>query len=85
MAELTTFRLRLRDILTSSLRNRLERELDERCRNALRVLASKAARHEPELAARLPASCPWSFEQVVGDFFPEPAPARSAEPAVGRP
>ncbi|BCX17925.1 MAG: hypothetical protein KatS3mg117_1607 [Geminicoccaceae bacterium] len=72
MAEVMTFRLRLRDILTPSLRNRLQRELDERYRNALRVLTLKAARYEPALLARLPETCPWTFEQVVGDFFPEP-------------
>jgi hypothetical protein len=73
MAEVTTFRLRLQDILTRTLRNRLEAELEQRYRNAVRILSLESARIEPALAARLPASCPWSFEEVVGDFFPEPA------------
>jgi len=73
MAEVTTFRLRLQDILTRTLRNRLEAELEQRYRNAVRILSFESARIEPGLAARLPASCPWSFEEVVGDFFPEAA------------
>jgi hypothetical protein len=75
MAEVTSFRLRLQDILTRTLRNRLEVELEQRYRNAVRILTLKSARTEPGLAARLPASCPWSFEQVVGEFLPEPVPA----------
>lgn len=72
LAEVTNFRLRLEDLLTASLRTRLEAELDKRYRNAVRLLALKTAAVEPGLAARLPARCPWSFEQIVGDFLPDP-------------
>ena len=73
MEELTFFRLQLDKILTPTLSNRLRAEFPARYRNALRLAEAAARRYEPGLAARLPASCPWSFEEVVGDFFPEPA------------
>lgn len=73
LAEVTHFRMRLEDPLTASLRNKLESELDRRYRNAVRLLRLKSESVEPELVARLPERCPWSFERVVGDFLPEPA------------
>lgn len=73
--ELATFRLDLEDLLTPTLRRALEADLGRRWARAVRRLRIESEGAEPGLAARLPASCPWSFEQIVGDFFPEPASA----------
>ncbi|MCL6607577.1 MAG: DUF29 domain-containing protein [Geminicoccaceae bacterium] len=73
--EVMTLRLDLEDLLTPALRRALEADLDRRWARAVRRLEIASRDVEPALAARLPASCPWSFEQVVGDFFPEPASA----------
>jgi hypothetical protein len=71
--EVASFRLDLEDLLTPALRRALEADLDRRWARAVRRLEIASQDVEPGLAARLPASCPWSFEEVVGDFFPEPA------------
>jgi len=72
--EVASFRLDLEDLLTPALRRALEADLDRRWARAVRRLEIASQDVEPGLAARLPASCPWSFEEVVGDFFPERAP-----------
>ncbi len=85
MAAVMECRFRLGDILTPALRRTLEADLDRRYARAVRRLRIESEDIEPGLLARLPGTCPWSFEQLVGEFFPEPAPARAAEPPVGRP
>jgi len=71
--EVATFRLDLEDLLTPALRRALEADLDRRWARAVRRLEIASQDVEPGLADRLPATCPWSFDEVVGDFFPEPA------------
>ncbi len=72
LEEVTLFRLQLERIATTTLGNRLRAEFPVCYRNARRIVEASARRYEPELAARLPETCPWAFEQVVGEFFPEP-------------
>lgn len=74
--EVESFRLDLDDILTPSLRRSLASQLDRRYARAVRRLELATREVEPDLLARLPERCPWSFDQVVGEFLPEPpAPA----------
>lgn len=75
LEEVTLFRLQLERIATTTLVNRLRAEFPVCYRNARRIVESSARRYEPALLARLPETCPWTFEQVVGDFFPEPSSA----------
>jgi hypothetical protein len=76
--EVMTFRLDLEDVLTPALRRALAADLDRRWARAVRRLEIETEEVEPGLAARLPSTCPWSFEEVVGEFFPEPAAAPEA-------
>jgi hypothetical protein len=78
--EVATFRLDLEELLTPVLRRTLEADLDQRYARAVRRLRIESEDVEPALAARLPETCPWSFEQVVGDFFPEPPADGEARP-----
>ncbi len=71
-AEVTAFRLRLEDLLTTTLRRQLEAELPRRYANAFKLLAAQSRAVEPGLMARVPASCPWTLDQILGDFLPEP-------------
>jgi Domain of unknown function DUF29 len=70
-ASIRAQRVRLRDALTPSLRREIESELAELYRDA-RGLAEGALRdHDEDGAAdALPAACPYSLEQITGDWLP---------------
>jgi hypothetical protein len=64
----------LEDDLTASLRARLETELPKQYGRA-RAAAARALRRQGEQAAAdaLPAACPYTLDQIVGDWLPEAA------------
>jgi hypothetical protein len=71
IAEILTFRDEVARRLTPSLRRDLQRELPRLYAEARRRLVRRAELYgEPELAAGLPASCPWSLDQILGDWWP---------------
>jgi Domain of unknown function DUF29 len=65
-------RVRLRDTLTPTLRRELQQELADLYDDA-RGLAEGAFRDHGEdvLADALPKTCPYSLDQVTGDWLPE--------------
>ncbi len=69
--EIVEWRLQLERKLTRSIVAKLN--LDERYRNALRLLRS-FDEEAPGLTAQIPAECPYSLDQIVGsrgeDWFP---------------
>ena len=71
--EIVEWRLQLEKILTRSIVAKLD--LPGCYRTALR-LVRRLERDVPGLISRLPAECPYSFEQIVGadgeDWFPSP-------------
>ena len=71
--EIVEWRLQLEQILTRSIEAKLD--LPGQYRAALR-LVRRLERDAPGLMARLPAQCPYTFEQIVSggdeDWFPEP-------------
>jgi hypothetical protein len=71
--EITEWRLQLERKLTRSIAAKLE--LDARYRSAIRLLRYFEAA-APGLMSRVPAKCPYSFDQIVGagdeDWFPAP-------------
>jgi len=71
-ATVRTQRVRLRDALTPTLRREVEGELAELYGDA-RGLAEGALRdhREDAAAAALPASCPYSLDQIAADWLPE--------------
>ena len=71
-ATVRTQRIRLRDTLTPTLRRELEQELPELYDDA-RGLAEGAFRDhgENDAADALSASCPYSLDQITGDWLPK--------------
>jgi hypothetical protein len=65
-------RVRLRDTLTPTLRRKVEGELAELYEDA-RDLAEGAFRDHGETAAAgaLPATCPYTFDQLTGAWLPK--------------
>ena len=70
-ASIRAQRVRLRDALTPSLRREIESELAELYRDA-RGLAEGALRDHGEdgAADALPAACPYSLDQITGEWLP---------------
>ncbi len=65
------FRSEIERRLTRSLRRDLERRRQLLYAEARRNLERKLERYgEAKVAARLPQSCPWTLEQILGDFWP---------------
>ncbi|MFO1035359.1 MAG: DUF29 domain-containing protein [Geminicoccaceae bacterium] len=77
--EVTQLRLDLEKIFTPSLRRLVKQGMPQRWRGGRRLAQVSAQLHEPEMERRLPADCPYSFEQVLGadDWLPEPSAAQS--------
>jgi Domain of unknown function DUF29 len=69
--EIDDFRDGIDRKLSPSIRRRLKRELDTAFQRALRRVRRKMERYgETHAAASLPAKCPYTFEQVLGDWLP---------------
>ena len=72
MDEVDEFRTRMKRKLSPTLRRHLKRELPELYGAGRRIVARKMHRHgEVQAAASLPAECPYSIEQVLGDWLPD--------------
>jgi hypothetical protein len=69
--EIAAFRNDIGDRLTRTLRRDLQRRLPQLYQEARRVAERKMGRHgEGAAAGRLPEECPYTLEQVVGDWWP---------------
>jgi hypothetical protein len=72
VGEIVDFRRDIGERLTRTLRRDLARQLPRLYGQARRGLARKlAAFGEPGTAAALPAECPYTLDQVLGDWWPE--------------
>jgi Domain of unknown function DUF29 len=61
----------LQDELTPTVRREVEAALPELYRRACRDTATSLRKHREEAAAdALPASCPYTFDQITGDWLP---------------
>jgi hypothetical protein len=78
--EIGTFRDEIEERLSATLRRDLRRQLPALYERARRRLAVKLERYgEPDVAARLPERCPYSLEQILGDFWPDDDGASGVE------
>jgi hypothetical protein len=69
--EIVTFRRDIGRRLTPALRRDLKRHLQARYEEARSDLARKLMLYgEGEIAARFPDRCPYTLDQVLGDFWP---------------
>jgi Domain of unknown function DUF29 len=73
--EIDTFRDQIDRKLSPTIRRQLKREFAEAFARARRRVQRKMERHgETQAAAALPADCPYTVEQVLGDWLPGDAP-----------
>jgi hypothetical protein len=71
ISEIVNFRQAIADRLTPTLQRDLARRRPQLYAEARRNLARKLERYgETEVIARLPEQCPWSVDQIQGDFWP---------------
>jgi hypothetical protein len=69
--EIVNFRGEIERRLTPTLQRDLARRRPQLYAEARRNLARKLERYgETEVIARLPEQCPWSVDQIQGDFWP---------------
>jgi Domain of unknown function DUF29 len=69
--EIDEFRDQLERKLSPAIRRRLKREFEEAFARARRRVQRKLTRYgETQAAAMLPPECPYTLEQVVGDWLP---------------
>jgi hypothetical protein len=69
--EIDAFRDQIDRKLSPSIRRRLKREFEEAFMRARRRMQRKMDRYgETQAAATLPAQCPYTLEQVLGEWLP---------------
>jgi hypothetical protein len=62
----------MRRKLSPTIRRHLKRDVGAVYGDGRRIVERKMRRHgEDEAAAALPATCPYTVEQVLGDWLPE--------------
>jgi Domain of unknown function DUF29 len=72
VAEIVDLRSEIEDRLTPTLHRDLQRRLPVLYERARRDLRKKLERYgENDVAERLPEQCPYSLDQVLGDFWPD--------------
>ncbi len=70
--DIIDFRLEIAERLSKTLRRDLQRHLPALYADAVRILRQKLPAYgEHDVAARLPETCPYTFDQVLGDWWPE--------------
>jgi hypothetical protein len=75
MDEIDEFRARMKRKLSPTIRRHLKRELPELYTDGRQIVGRKMRRYgEAHAAAALPAECPYTVEQVLGDWLPGEGP-----------
>lgn len=72
LVEIVNFRVDLERAITPTIRRRLAPTLGALHARATRI-AGAAMASDPGFRERLPLACPYTFEQVIGDWLPERA------------
>ena len=73
IVEIVNFRREISDHLTGTLRRDLKRQLPRLYEEVRTDLPKKLAPYgEAHVADRFPEPCPYTLDQVIGDFWPEP-------------
>jgi len=76
MDEVDEFRAQMKRKLSATIKRHLRRDLGEVYADGRRLVERKMRRYgEERAAAGLPASCPYTVEQVLGDWLPDTGPA----------
>ena len=81
MDEVDEFRDQVERKLSPTIRRHLKRELDEVFARARRRLVRKLRRYGEDGAAdALPTDCPYTLDQVLGHWMPQPRAGEDGEP-----
>jgi hypothetical protein len=81
IAEIVTWRRDIDRRLSGALRRDLKRQLPRLYEEARTDLPKKLAAYgEPDLAGRFPERCPYTLDQVLGDFWPPAGDDGEASP-----
>jgi hypothetical protein len=76
MDEIDEFRAQMKRKLSATIRRDLRRDLGEVYADGRQVVERKMRRYrEDRAAAALPATCPYTVDQVLGDWLPDTGPA----------
>jgi Domain of unknown function DUF29 len=82
VGEIAQFRIDIRGKLSKSIARDLRRRLPKLYADAREVAARRMEAYgEAEFARSLPEACPYSLEQVLGDWWPGGSPAAAPGPA----
>jgi len=74
--EIDGFRDQMKRMLSPAIRRDLKRDFRAVYADGRRIVERKMRRYgEERAAAGLPASCPYTIEQVLGDWLPDTGPA----------
>ena len=74
--EIDGFRDQMKRKLSATIRRHLRRDFGEVYADGRRIVERKMRRYgEEQAAAALPATCPYTVEQVLGDWLPDTGPA----------
>lgn len=78
--EIDAFRTPMKRKLSPTIRRHLRRELQVLYADGRRIVERKLRRYGEDCAAdSLPADCPYTIEQVLGDWMPQPRVGRGGE------
>jgi hypothetical protein len=69
--EIAAARVNLMKKVTPTIRRHLERTLEERYADARRLLEGGLGSGRPKAWAGVPTKCPYSYEQIADDWWPE--------------
>lgn len=70
--EIANFRSDLRKTMTTAIGNQLRQNLDEHYSDGRYRAIEALVENEPNIADRLPTSCPWTLQEIIGDWLPPP-------------
>jgi hypothetical protein len=77
MDEIDDFRARMKRKLSPAIRRHLKRELPELYADGRRIVARKMRRYgEDDAATTRPTECPYTLDQVLGDWEPDAVATR---------
>ena len=73
-AEITAARINLKRKLTPTIRRHLERTLEERYADARSIIEAGLGSRPPRAWGSVPVTCPYSYEEIAGEWWPEGSP-----------
>jgi hypothetical protein len=84
MDEIDEFRAQMKRKLSPTIRRQLKRELGDLYAEGRQLVERKMLRYREEgAAAGLPSNCPYSLDQILGDWLPDEASSAARQDVRG--